>query len=505
MTNTDHMEPLTILSELFQQLNAAGIRYCFWKSTHGLDDALRGEGDLDLLVDRMDATRLRAMILDRDFKPFVSAPQRQFPAVEDYLGFDRRAGRIVHLHLHYRVIIGGHYTKNYVLPLEASFLNNTRIRSGVRVPAPELETIVLVLRALLKYRNRDGLGDLLKLRRRGGLPPSILKEFDGLLAQTDLDRIASALKCHAAFIPQDLVFDFLKTVRKSPRDLWTLFGLRSHVRRVLAPYQRVGALRAEIEYYRIMLAHTLPSKRLRNYFLSDPHKKPATGGLGIAFIGTDGAGKSTSVQQIAKWLSGRLNVYKLYMGTTHPSLGTKALRIIATAGRAVQAGCGRVLGKANPVTRAARGLEQLLTDLRYLSEGRDRQNRYITGQRKIAQGGIVIYDRYPLAAVSIDGRAMDGPRIEANGGNRGGMFAKLAFVEENIYRGIRPPDHIVVLRVSPEVSLTRKPEHRRERIETKSQALAEFAREGLNVTEIDAEQPLDQVLLQIKSAIWSWM
>src|SRR3990172_4956487 len=104
------MEQLEILSELFQALNAAGIRYCFWKSTHGLDDALRGEGDLDLLVDRSDATRLRAMISDRDFKPFLSAPQRQFPAVEDYLGFDRRAGRIVHLHLHYRVIIGGHYT-----------------------------------------------------------------------------------------------------------------------------------------------------------------------------------------------------------------------------------------------------------------------------------------------------------------------------------------------------------------------------------------------------------
>lgn len=504
MMNTIQTEGLEILAAFFRQLNEAGIRYCFWKSTHGLRDALKGESDLDLLVDRTEATRFRELLLRFDFKPFVSAPQRQYPAVEDYLGFDRRTGAFVHLHIHYRVIIGGYFSKNYVLPLEQSYLNMTQMRSGVRVPAPELETIVLILRALLKYRDRDALRDLVKTARRGGLAPWILKEFDGLLAQTNADRIATVLECHADFVPRGLVFDFLETIRNSPRDVWTLLRLRRQTRRILAPYQRVSAWRAQIEYYRGILGHLRTSKRIRNLITPDPHKKPATGGLGIAFVGTDGAGKSTSVKEISKWLSRRLNVSKFYMGTTHPSRATKVTRAMATAGHAASAGCARLLGKRNPLTRAASGLEELVSDLRYLSEARDRYTRFVAGQRKVAQGAVVIYDRYPLAAVNIDGRGMDGPRIAANGGMRP-MSARLADREENVYRLIRPPDHIVVLRVSPEVSLTRKPEHRRERIDAKAHALAEFARDGLNVTDIDAEQPLDQVLLQIKTAIWSWM
>lgn len=503
--NTTQTDELGILSELFASLNAAGIRYCHWKSTHGLDKALRGGTDLDLLVDREDAARFREMLLGRGFKPFVSAPQRQYPAVEDHLGFDGRTGALVHLHVHYRLVLGEQYTKNYVLPSEHVLLENTVMKSGVRVPAPELETIILVLRSLLKYRDRDALRDLLKLPGRSGLPASTLKEFDGLLSQTDLDRLGAAVKCHMQFVPQRLVLDFVRTIQKTPRDGATLLRLRGLVREVLSPYQRVGRLRARIDYYSKMLVQDLPFKGLRNRLLADRHKKSAAGGLGVAFIGTDGAGKSTCVKQVAKWLGWRVNVHVLYMGTTHPSLETKILRMLSAGGHGLLAGFRRLLGGKNPITRSAQWLADVLTDSRLLAEGQDRYNRYVAGQRKMAQGAVVIFDRYPLEAVSIDGRSMDGPRIAASRPVEGGLRTSLAQAEQNLYEKIRPPDHILVLRVSPEVSLARKPEHRPERIEAKAQALADFARDGLNVTEINAEQPLDQVLLQIKSAIWSWL
>ena len=503
---TNQTEQLEILCGLFQELNDAGIRYCHWKSTHRLNQALKGETDLDLLVDRADATRFREMLLRCDFKSFVSAPRRQYPAVEDYLGCDRRTGALVHLHVHYRLVLGEQYTKNCVLPLEQSFLDNTQMKSGVRVPTPELETIILVVRSLLKYRDRDALRDFFKLPGRGGLPDSTLKEFDGLLAQTNFDCIASAVESHADFILPDLILDFLRTLRNSPRDGWKLFHLRRHMLRVLAPYQRVGRTQARLEYYRAMLAQEMPIRWLRDFLLADRHKKPATGGVGIAFIGTDGAGKSTAGKQIAKWLSWRVNVKTFYMGTMHPSFVTQVLRAISSVGQLAYVACGRILGKGNRVTRALQWLEQFLTNMRFLAEGQDRYNRFVAGQRAIAQGGIVIYDRYPLAAVRIDGHAMDGPRIAAtNGASHSATFAKLRRAEENVYRMIRPPEHILVLRVSPKVSQERKPAHRRERIDAKAHALADFSSDGLNVTEIDAEQPVDQVLLKIKSAIWDWM
>jgi len=61
---------------------------------------------------------------------------------------------------------------------------------------------------------------------------------------------------------------------------------------------------------------------------------------------------------------------------------------------------------------------------------------------------------------------------------------------------------LFILRVSPEVSLARKPDHKPELIEAKSRAIGQIARDDLSFTEIDAEQPLEQVLLQIKSTLW---
>jgi hypothetical protein len=61
---------------------------------------------------------------------------------------------------------------------------------------------------------------------------------------------------------------------------------------------------------------------------------------------------------------------------------------------------------------------------------------------------------------------------------------------------------VFVLHVSPDVSQARKPEHPRERIEAKSQAIKGIARGGFDLTDVDADQPLDQVLLQIKSKLW---
>ena len=39
-------------SELFRSLNERGIRYCLWKSNIRQEEGMRGETDLDLLVDR---------------------------------------------------------------------------------------------------------------------------------------------------------------------------------------------------------------------------------------------------------------------------------------------------------------------------------------------------------------------------------------------------------------------------------------------------------------------
>lgn len=177
MHSSKDNSPLALIVSLFQTLNEREIKYCHWKSNCNLEKSMGGLTDLDLLVDRNHSLRFRELLCQHDFKPVLSHPLRQYPAIEDYLGFDRDSGRLVHLHVHYQLILGEQFVKNYHLPLERSFLECTDICLGVKVPAPELEIIVLVVRALLKYRDRDFVRSILSARH-GGVPAGIVKELE---------------------------------------------------------------------------------------------------------------------------------------------------------------------------------------------------------------------------------------------------------------------------------------------------------------------------------------
>ncbi len=483
---------LRVLASLFDELNVQGIRYCHWKSTHGLPKALGGATDLDLLVDRSHSRRFKQLLYRLDFKPALSHPRRQFPAIEDYLGFDEETGGLAHLHIHYRVVLGEEFVKNYDLPLERCLLDNTRMELGLRVPAPELEIIVLALRTLLKHSHG------------GGISPSTRAEFAYLLGQATSEQVAGALTEHAGFITPGLVTGVLSAL-ESPMPSEVLDRLAHQARRELAPYQRHSRWRARAISYQAALAQRWPFSALYRRLLAgrDKRKIPIAGGLGIAFVGADGAGKSTIVHAIGKWLSWRLNVQTFYMGTSRPSPTTRAVRGAAQVLALAHAGCRRLTGEASRASRLAGRLRRAAEYLRCLADARDRRARYLAGRRAVARGSIVVYDRYPLEAIRITGRAMDGPRIAALGNvYMNPLAAAMARLEARIYLSILPPEHVFALRVSPAVSQARKPEHDSARIAAKSQAIVEMAREGLRVTEIDADQPLDQVLLQIKTAIW---
>jgi len=128
-----------------------------WKSNNHLAAALAGETDLDLLVAQEDAQQFRQLALQYGFKVVISPPAKQFPGVEDYLGFDLATGRLSHLHVYYRLVLGKPFVKNHRLPLEDALLASARRHQSERVmiPSPAWELVVLVARILLKTGTRD--------------------------------------------------------------------------------------------------------------------------------------------------------------------------------------------------------------------------------------------------------------------------------------------------------------------------------------------------------------
>src|SRR5207247_1693003 len=105
---------LPVLRPVLDALDRAGVRYCHWKSNHNLASALRGETDLDLLVHRGDAARFRSIVEHAGFRPTTTSG---CPSIANYYDFDAESGKLVDLHVYYRVVAGPPH-KNHNLPPE---------------------------------------------------------------------------------------------------------------------------------------------------------------------------------------------------------------------------------------------------------------------------------------------------------------------------------------------------------------------------------------------------
>ena len=495
----DGPAPLAVTVRLFAELEARGVRYCHWKSTPSLPIAMAGRTDLDLLVEREDAASFADVVRELGFKPFISHPSRRFPAVDDLLGYDPETGRLVHLHVYYQLILGEHFVKNHRLPFERALIAASRPKDGVRIPPPELEVAILAYRTLLKYRDADATKDLLGVGHRGGIPREALAELRTLVAATTPDAVAAAMREHMPGLAPEPVIGLMTIAAERPRDARALVGVRRQARQALRPFERTPARSAWWRYMRARVGAQWPFRILTRSASrrAVKRKSPQAGGLLVAIVGSDGAGKSTAVSHVVDWLAWRLNVSVAYLGSSQPSRGTAATKRAAKLARAAARRLGR--GAADGATG---GLAGTLMALRHHGDALDRARRARTARGLASRGVLVLLDRYPLPNVTVRGRALDGPRIRDTLDASHGLIARLAAREERLYRELPRPDHLIVLRVSPAVATSRRPEHAADDLAARAEAMAALDAGDLPVTVIDADRPLDEVLAAVRATIW---
>jgi thymidylate kinase len=490
---------------LFQSLNESGIRYCLWKSNIRQEQGMSGETDLDLLVERGQSAAFRHLLQEHNVKPFHAAPGRNYPAMENYLGFDDETGRLFHLHVHYHLVLGEQFVKNYRLPLEDHFLDSVQLRYGAKLPSPELEIIILSIRILLKYRERELLRDIFPYRSTG-ISASFRKEIQWLLEQTSRDRIERTLVQISEIVPADLILAFLDIALTGRKAGLKLYFLRNRLRRTLSLFQRTNPFSAILRYFGEMWDR-------RKFLRSSPVTKmtlPA-GGLTLALIGADGAGKSTLCKALTKWLSWKLDTQVYYLGSKLPSGRSRLLYSVYRVFRRLHQALASVSSEKNFICRPFAGLRDVFLYWHHLSLAQDRHERYLTGLKKSMAGSLVIFDRYPLESLDpqIGVGHMDGSKIAAMLGKDSGAVARfLARTERALYDRIRPPDYLAILNVSPEVSLQRKPDHKQDVVEAKSllirqmTALAESESRGLQRIHLNADLPFEEVFQQLKRNVW---
>jgi hypothetical protein len=478
---------LPVIRVLAALLNEERIRHCQWKGAGAHARWRTGAGDIDLLVEHAHAERFRAGVARLGFKLAVPAAG-PVTGIESWLAMDRASGRIVHVHVYYRLLAGTPQTTLYALPLERALLDGARTSDAFRTPPPELELIAGTLHRLLGERT---MAAVLRVRRHA---PAA--DIARLRAVTTGQAVAAALHHNLPELPYAL-FQQCVAALTTPSGPVRRAWLRLRVRSAL----RCHAVAGRGDGWHRAIARRLPGAVGAGAAAADG-KRLAAGGVVIALVGGDGAGKSTCAAALRAWLAPELATFHAHLGRPPRSLATLA------AGALLRLATGARGGRDAADETLAAGPAGVLRVLRDIGVARDRHRLYRRMRRHARCGAVVICERYPIAA----NRQLVGPRrprragagAGADGGAvpRSGVLDRLLDAEAGWYERIAAPDAVIVLRLDPELAVARKPGEPAGYVRRRAAIIrdTDWTRTGAFV--IDAAQPLPQVLATLKDTVW---
>lgn len=493
--------PLGVLRDLLRRLHDADIRYCHWKSNEHLDASLDGRTDVDALFDRRAIVPLTRILGEANFKRFVVKPGRGYPGIEDYVGFDSSTGALTHLHVHYQLTLGEKFLKGHRLPWEERYLA-TRVWDAeheMYVADPHLELIALVVRAVMKLRWRDALLERVGTPYiRGGM----LRELHWLAERVDRNRlleVATELVGQGAALLLPAMLDAKRPSTRQLRAFDHLARPRLHEYRLFSTADAVRQM--------MVREWSVVWWKVRNWYLRAPTKSTRTlphGGLSVAILGPDGAGKSTLTGAIAEWLSREVAVVTTYGGSGKGSAAWPRRML-----QGIAAGRRRMGGRKGAGQSPPPAPEEKTSSIRTLgrlvwvwSLVRERRRRARESRRARGLGMVVLSDRYPQSQFP---GMNDGPRLSRWLDDRSWPRRWAARHEQAGFQLVEllPPDLVLKLQVSAEVASRRKPETPEAQVRSGIDMVNGLTfPDTTTVVALNAEQPLSSVLLQAKRAVW---
>ena len=488
----------TTATRLFEALSREGVRYCHFKSNEHLSAGLTGLTDLDLLCDARQVLLIQEVLAGHGFKRFPAHPSRQYPGVEDFFAVDEQTGRLLHLHLHYRLIVGERFFKNYRLPWEDEFLDKRVVDepTGVYVAAPALEWLLLTCRAALKIRWRDRLR---RVRPRRGEQGGMLSEHSWLAGRAD----PGAPAAHASHLLGARARELVARALADDLHPRRLAELRRELRsnpKVFRGYQPIPALR--IRWSR-ELTWIVGSINRRYFHRPVPYRRSGSGGgLVIALVGSDGAGKSTVTESLESWLAGKVDVIQIYFGSGQGR--SSILRLPLKLALQIVRGGSRSTS-LDPEARRTREVS-VPRAVWALALAREKRAKLRLAMRARERGCIVICDRYPQT--QFDG-VNDGPLLWRWRSSTSRLRRSLAHWEDGIYvmATSAPPDVVVRLLVTPQTAAARRPDDDPRELLFRTQLVKDLTFDGARygVIDIDADQGVEDVILEVKRQLWPAM
>jgi len=488
------LPPVQLLQTLLSALHREQVSYCYWKSSRRLQAVLAGDADLDLLVGKADQHRAGRVLLECGFKLFPAVASRDHPAILSFLGYDEPSGRILHVHLHARLVTGERLLRNYRLPWEEAILASAMLCpvSQLRILDPASEAVLLAVRACVELRRQDPI----TLLHRQTTQRKFAADREDLAARLDW----TALRGRAAELLGDDTAGLLADAICGNRPWDREHRLRRLVKRDLAAHRLYNA--AEARLRSIGRAACWLAGGLNKRYLHAPRpwgRRAPGGGCVVALLGVDGSGKTTVTAAVRAWLGGEIDVMPIYFGTGdgRPSLLLLPLKLAVPLFTRLVTQKPKGSSHGTVSNRAPGALYGSFLTVWSTVLALEKRSKLRAAHRGAARGMVVVADRYP--------------QDEIPDYNDGPLLPRLAWVpswlrrfEAGAYALARtlPPDLVIKLDAPPELLAIREPTMERSVIRERVGAVRRLKFPGARVVCVDATQPLADVIRAVKHEIW---
>ena len=485
---------LSSINKLLKALDEHGITYCHWKSNEHLGEALDSDTDLDILFDPAQRTELERVFDECGLKRFRATPLMQYNAIEDYIGFDQESAKIWHVHTHYRMTLGEKHLKGYTITPWGPMLLKDRIRgeAGVWTSDSADEFVLLLCRIALKLRWRD-------LSHNLGKDDQV--EIAWLRERIDKEKVEESAFNMVGEKSKKIIVDLFDADLKKKAQF---LSLQKSLRKELKPftaYSSVGSWWTRTKREIFWLYGGVKRRLGWSNFNANRRVSPS-GGLVVAILGCDGAGKSTTLSYIKEEFNKKLDVVSIYFGSGDgsSSLLRKPMKLVArkVGGKGVGHAVEKEYAEKKKVSLKSRlySFAKILWAVTLAKEKKSKQKQMVKARNN---GLLVLTDRYPQSNMPGAG---DGPLLYKYRDGKG-MAKKIADWEQKVYESfsVNAPDLTIKLMVPTEVAIARKPEMTVDEIENKKSIVM-----SMDISEhtavIDTSRPFEITRGEVMKEIW---